>query len=183
MTGASSRTDPVVKVAIRAETPADIEGVRAVNLAAFENSIEADLVDRLRDSCPGAVSLVAVDGVAVVGHILFTPAIVASGKKQLSGMALGPMSVLPQYRGKGIGSSLVELGLALLSRRSCPFVVVLGHAGYYPRFGFVPSVSRGIECPWPGIVPEVFMVLVLDERRMSAVKGKAQYRPEFDSAP
>ena len=171
-----------MKITIRAETPTDIDGVRAVNLAAFENSVEADLVDLLRESCPDAVSLVAVDGATVVGHILFTPAVIESGLPQISGMALGPMSVLPQYQGRGVGSSLIELGLALLIRRTCPFVVVLGHPGYYPRFGFVPSVSRGIECPWPGIPLEVFMVLILDQKRMSGQRGIARYRPEFDSA-
>jgi putative acetyltransferase len=171
-----------VKIAIRAETPADRDGVRSVNLSAFPKAVEADLVDRLRISCPDAVSLVAVDGVQVVGNILFTPAVLETGMPQITGVALGPMSVLPQYQGRGIGSSLLELGLALLIRRACPFVVVLGHPGYYPRFGFVPGATRGIQCPWSGIAPEVFMVLILDEKVMADRAGVARYRPEFDSA-
>lgn len=171
-----------MKVSIRTETPADREGVRTVNLAAFKKPVEADLIDRLRISSPDFKSLVAISARKVVGHILFTPATLESGQTPVIGMALGPMSVLPDFQRKGIGSTLVQLGMALIRQRSCPFVAVLGHPQFYPRFGFVPSVVYGIECPWPEIPQEVFMVALVDERLMAGRKGVVRYRPEFDSA-
>ena len=170
-----------MRVTIRLETAGDIAGVRAVNLAAFEQAIEADLVDRIRSSNNRSISIVALDSDTVVGHIFFTPATIQSGKNPVAGMALGPMAVLPDYQRKGIGSSLVELGIALLRRRKCPYVIVLGHPNYYNKFGFTPAASRGLECPWENVPKEAFMVLMLDESVMSKVRGTVRYLPEFNS--
>lgn len=171
-----------MKVTIRLETAGDIAGVRAVNLAAFERAIEADLVDRVRSSNIESTSIVALDSDIVVGHIFFTPATIQSGKNPVAGMALGPMAVLPDYQRKGIGSSLAELGIALLRRRKCPYVIVLGHPNYYHKFGFTPAASRGLNCPWDGVPTEAFMVLILDESVMSKTRGTVLYLPEFSSS-
>jgi putative acetyltransferase len=58
---------------IRSERPADWQEIRAVNLAAFETSIEADLVDALRRYAEPIISLVAEDDGRLIGHILFSP--------------------------------------------------------------------------------------------------------------
>ena len=79
---------------------------------------------------------------------------------------------------------LVELlppqGLDLLRERGCPFVVVVGHPEYYPRFGFEPASTHGLACQWESVPDEAFMVLVLDETAMAGVSGVAKYRGEFD---
>ena len=62
-----------------------------------------------------------------------------------------------------------------------PFVVVLGHPGYYPRFGFRPASRHGITCEWP-VPDDVFMLLVLDRSIMKGVSGPAKYRPEFSGS-
>ena len=59
-------------------------------------------------------------------------------------------------------------------------VLVLGHAAYYPRFGFTPANTHGITSPWD-VPDDVFMVLVLDQARMASVTGQAVYRPEFST--
>lgn len=61
---------------------------------------------------------------------------------------------------------------------TCPFIVVLGHAEYYPRFGFTPARTHGISCEWE-VPDEVFLVLPLDEVRTARLSGRAVYRPEF----
>jgi len=62
----------------------------------------------------------------------------------------------------------------------CPFILVVGHAAYYPRFGFRPASTYGIVCEWD--VPDnVFMVLVTDPEKMRGVSGLARYRPEFSN--
>jgi putative acetyltransferase len=81
---------------------------------------------------------VAEDDGAIVGHILFTP-VVVEGRPAL-GMGLAPLAVLPGRQRQGIGSQLVRRGLDSLRERGCPFVVVVGHPEYYPRFGFEPAL-------------------------------------------
>jgi putative acetyltransferase len=97
-------------------------------------------------------------------------------------MGLAPLAVLPDYQGQGIGSGLVEHGLAVLRERGCPFVVVLGHPDYYPRFGFKRASAHGLASQWDGVPDEVFMVLVLDADAMAGAGGVARYRHEFDEA-
>jgi putative acetyltransferase len=69
-----------------------------------------------------------------------------------------------------------------LRARHCPFVAVVGHPQYYPRFGFQPASRRGLASQWDGIPDEAFMILVLDETAMAGVSGVARYRAEFDEA-
>ena len=159
---------------VRNEGPGDANAIRHLNMEAFGQPQEAELVDALRDHCDDVLSLVAVDGDDIVGHILFSPAII----NDVASMGLGPMAVAPERQRGGIGSKLIRTGLAKLEERGCPFVNVLGHPEYYPRFGFERASRYGIRCEWD-VPDDVFMVLVLDEAAMRGVSGLARYRPEF----
>ena len=165
---------------IREEQPEDAAAVRTVNERAFGQPAEADIVDALRKQCPDCLSLVAVVDGEVVGHIFFSPVTIEG--QELRGMGLAPMAVLPEHQRQGVGSRLVEAGIAALLRASCPFIIVLGHPEYYPRFGFVPASSFGLSCQWEGVPDAAFMALVLDEARMAGVSGIVRYRGEFDLA-
>lgn len=169
-------------VNIRIEQPGDIPLIHALNEVAFGQSTEANLVDALRSACPDALSLVAVSDDQIIGHILFTLVTVSNSAHEVKGMGLAPMAVLPDYQRQGIGSQLVESGLRILGKRNYPFVIVLGHADYYPRFGFVPASRHGLTCQWDDVPDGAFMVLVLNETIMSGVSGVAKYRDEFDKA-
>lgn len=164
---------------IRGERPEDASRVRHVNEAAFGRPAEADLVERLRRACQDSLSLVAEDA-AVVGHILFTPVVVESPGRRVLGMGLAPLAVLPDRQRRGVGSQLVRRGLNLLRERGCPFIVVVGHPEYYPRFGFEPASTRGLASQWEGVGDPAFMVLVLDVPGMAGVSGVAMYREEFN---
>jgi putative acetyltransferase len=166
-------------ITVRAESPADARQVRTINEQAFGQPMEAGLVDRLRTTCRDGLSLVADDDGLVVGHILFTPVVIESGAGTVEGMGLAPLAVLPARQRQGIGSTLVRRGLEILRERGCPFVVVVGHPAYYPRFGFERAAGRGLQSQWERIPDEAFMVLILDEGAMSGVSGVANYRSEF----
>jgi putative acetyltransferase len=168
-----------VPLTIRDEQPGDAPAIRSLLEAAFPSAAEADLVDRLRVSAPGQLSLVAADASQIVGHILFTPVVVESGARRIEGRGLAPMAVLPQHQRTGVGSELIRAGLDRLHRIGCPFVVVVGHPEYYPRFGFVPGSRHGVRCQWDHVPDEAFMILVLDSP-VSDLAGVARYRPEFD---
>jgi putative acetyltransferase len=167
---------------IREETSEDISVIRTINEQAFGCSEEAEVVDTLRGCCDGLLSLVGERGGQIVGHILFSPATIRAEHGIVHGMGLAPMAVLPGYQRQGIGSALVRQGLALLQDRGCPFVIVLGHPEYYPRFGFELASKYGVTCQWEGIPDEAFMILVFDESVMAGVSGVARYRDEFDHA-
>jgi putative acetyltransferase len=90
------------------------------------------------------------------------------------------MAVIPERQRQGIGSKLVEAGNRKLKDAGCPFIIVVGHAEYYPRFGFTPASKHGIKCEWD-VPSDVFMLLFLDEAKMHGVSGLARYRHEFFS--
>jgi putative acetyltransferase len=166
-------------IGIRHQRPQDALHVRRINELAFGQPLEADLVERLQRACPDALSLVAEDE-EIAGHILFTPVVIESGDRQITGMGLAPMAVLPERQRQGIGSQLARRGSELLTSRGCPFVFVIGHPEYYPRFGFERAASHGIRCQWPDIPDDAVLVLVIDREAMNGVSGVARYRPEFD---
>lgn len=169
-------------VTIRTERQDDITLVRAVNEAAFGQAAEAAIVDAIRERLPDVVSLVAVEAERIVGHVFFSPVKASDEKRSLSGMALGPMAVVPERQRRGIGSRLVRAGIEAMRERNCPFIIVLGHPEYYPRFGFVPASQHGLTCQWPGVPDAAFMVLILDAAKMAGVRGTVRYRDEFDQA-
>ena len=167
-------------VEIREEVPEDQAAVHALNRAAFGGDAEAKIVDKLRASCSAYLSLVAVEGDTVVGHILFTPVHVEG--HGVAGMGLAPMAVSPSRQREGIGSQLVRHGLADLQQSGCPFVIVLGHPEYYPRFGFESASKHRLLSQWEGVPDEAFMVLVFDNDALPKAGGIARYRDEFDEA-
>ncbi len=169
-------------IIIRIEKSEDVLQVRKINEQAFETSAEANIVDILRQTCPNSLSLVAEDENCVVGHILFSPAVVNSAGGRIEGMGLAPMAVLPGRQRQGIGSQLVKRGLEILRERGCPFVIVLGHPEYYPRFGFELASKYELSSQWNGVPDEAFMVMIMDHAPLKGVSGVAKYREEFNEA-
>jgi putative acetyltransferase len=165
---------------IRDERPEDAQGIRSLLEAVFPTTEEADLVDRLRRSCPDYLGLVAVEDGALVGHAVFTPVALQAEAGAIVGSGLAPLAVRADRQRRGIGSALVEEGLRRLRAVGSPFVVVLGHPTYYPRFGFVPASRLGVRCQWEQVPDDAFMILVLDPGEAPSIAGVARYRPEFD---
>jgi putative acetyltransferase len=164
-------------VEIREERPGDVAAIRDLNKRAFEQDQEGNIVDALRANGAVLLSLIAILNGRVVGHIMYSPLSLGG---EVTGAGLGPMAVLPEYQNQGIGSKLVKVGNQKLKDAGCPFVIVVGHANYYPRFGFKPASAHGIECEWE--VPDnAFMLLVLDQTKMQSVSGLAKYRHEFST--
>ena len=78
--------------------------------------------------------------------------------KRLVGLA--PMAVAPDHQRQGIGSQLVREGLARCRAAGVDGVVVLGHAEYYPRFGFATAARFGLRCEYD-VPADVFMAIEL----------------------
>jgi putative acetyltransferase len=166
---------------IRRETPKDIDSIRYVNEQAFGQKEEAELVEKLRIRSVVILSLVAIQGDQIVGHILFSPVTVESEYSSFEAITLAPMAVLPAYQHKGVGSQLVRVGLEECRRLDHEIVVVLGHPDYYPRFGFVPGKPKGIDCEFDA-PEEAWMVLELREGALTGRTGTVKFQPEFHEA-
>jgi len=163
---------------IRPEKTDDIVRIREINISAFGNETEADLVDALRKSGISLISLVAEKNKNVIGHIMFSPVTINNGCSSISAAALAPMAVLPKFQGKGVGSMLVKKGLEQCKQAGYSAVVVLGHPEYYPKFGFVPSVTYSIKSEF-NVPDEVFMIKELTEGALRNCHGTVKYHKVF----
>ena len=163
---------------IRREEPRDADAVRRVNELAFGERTEANLVRELTAASASTLSLVAEKDGYVVGHILFSPVTIETPAGQVTAIGLAPMAVLPDQQRKGIGTRLVQEGLAELRRLGHEVVVVVGHPDYYPRFGFKRASQFGlrteIDCP-----DEAFMAIELRPGALAGRGGMVRYRPDF----
>lgn len=164
-------------IEIRAERPGDEAAIRRVNEQAFGAPGEAKLVDQLRASRRVVVSLVALRGDDIVGHILFSPVTIAHAPPSLRAAGLAPMCVSPECQHQGIGSLLVHEGLAACQAAGCGAVVVLGHVGFYPRFGFAKASDAGLDNEYGAT--DAFMVRELREGALAHVSGLVTYAEEF----
>ena len=145
------------------EGPEHVGEIRRVTEEAFSASEfghngEASLIEVLRAASNEIVSLVALEDDEVVGHILFSPSTIRCGDKELRGMGLGPMAVVPTHQRIGIGSRLVVAGLRELKKRGSQFTVVAGHPGFYQRFGFCLASDFRLMHGFAGMPQEVFFV-------------------------
>ncbi|HUT31135.1 MAG TPA: N-acetyltransferase [Sedimentisphaerales bacterium] len=162
----------------RAEQIGDETAVRVLNEQAFGQPNEANIVDALRERGAVVLSMVATDNDKLVGHVLFTEAIVTDAHSPFRALGLGPMAVLPSYQRRGIGSSLLRGALDECRELEYDAVVVIGHPEFYPRFGFGPAKLKGIRCEFD-VPDDAFMVLELREDALAGRTGVVKYQPEF----
>ena len=161
--------------AVRFEQAADDAAIDALLRGAFPTDGEARLVRALRRAERLTLSLVAVHGERVVGHVAFSP--VRIGGTDAVGLGLAPVAVLAEFRRRGRAAELIRRGLAGARDLGCGFVVVLGDPGYYGRFGFRPAADRGLKDEYGG--GEAFQVLELQPGALPPEGGLVRYADEF----
>jgi putative acetyltransferase len=162
---------------IRPEMDSDIALIYEINLLAFRQRAEADLVNKLRKNRKLIVSLVAERDERIVGHIAFSQ-VSAENAPEVFIAGLAPMAVLPELQGRGIGSMLVREGIEACRKMNVEGIVVLGHPDFYPRFGFQPASRFGFRCVYDA-PDEAFMALELKDDTLSRYAGLIRYAPEF----
>ncbi|MFN4024557.1 MAG: GNAT family N-acetyltransferase [Hyphomonas sp.] len=143
---------------IRRARAEDMDAVVALNDAAFGTTDEGRITRQLQAEGDSVLSLVAVEGDDIVGHIEFFRVLIDGAPV---GAGLGPMSVRPGLQKQGTGGALIRLGLAALEGAGEGIVFVLGHATYYPKFGFTAAAAQPFKVAWSG--PH-FMALKLSDR-------------------
>lgn len=162
----------------RLERSDDAAAIYEVVAAAFGRADEARLVDKLRSDGLARVSAVAVARGKIVGHVLFSELRIEGAQSERSALALAPLAVLPECQNLGIGSALARFGLDECRRAHYRLVFVLGHPGYYPRFGFSVERARGFECEYAG---DHFMALELAPGALETARGRIVYPAPFKS--
>jgi putative acetyltransferase len=153
-------------IVIRKEIESDIKAISEITKAAFDtlavsNQTESFIIDALRDANALTISLVAVAGKRVVGHIAFSPVTISDGS--LGWYGLGPISVLPELQKQGIGKSLIREGLSRLKSLGAKGCVLVGDPGYYERFGFRSPTDMVID----GVPQEYVLALPFGESKAS----------------
>lgn len=149
--------------------------------AAFERKQEAGLVRKLRVNPsvydPLLEYLILFNNTPVA-HILYTHNKIVQGDFAHAILVMAPVSVHPAFQNQGIGTRIITETLRDLADRNYEAVLVLGHAGFYPRFGFKSSSLWQIEAPFP--VPEdAFMALELKPGSLNNKSGILHYSEEF----
>ncbi|WP_290523792.1 N-acetyltransferase [Alcanivorax sp.] len=160
---------------LRTEQPGDIPAIHALTAEAFANVSHSDqrepfIVDALRNEGALSLSLVAELEAELVGHIAFSPVTLSCGASHWYG--LGPVSVLPEWQGKGVGSQLVLAGLDALKKQGAHGCVLLGDPTWYERFGFVATPLLRLA----GVPAEYFQALLLNGTWPDA---EVHYHPAF----
>jgi putative acetyltransferase len=162
---------------IRHETASDREAVFRVEAAAFAEDTEAHLVDQLRDNGHSLLSLVADEDGQVIGHLMFSPMTIVGPERSWDAVCLAPLAVTPSRQRSGVGGQLMRAGLEELRVAGHRAVILLGHPGYYPRFGFRPAREYGLHFQDDR---DAFMALELYTGALVGVSGDVKFSPEFD---
>lgn len=167
---------------LRHETPDDLTAIEAVTVAAFADAphtshTEQFIVRALRAANELTLSIVAEEHGQIVGHVALSSVTITDGHNPSATgwYGLGPISVLPQRQGQGIGSRLMERALSELRAMQAAGCVLLGEPAYYARFGF--EAHAGLQLP--GVPPGYFMALALHG---PVPEGIAHYSDAFNAA-
>lgn len=173
-------TRSTVDVEIREEAEGDYSRIAEVVEAAFGRAVEARLVEAIRasDAYVPELSLVAMADGELIGHVMFSYATLR-GDEDRRVLCMAPVSVAPAWQSKGAGGALVREGLARCEARGEPLVHVLGHPGYYPRFGFEQSRPHGIEPADERTRDGATMIIKLSAYD-ARYRGRMVYPPAFD---
>ncbi len=175
-----------MEITIRKEESKDIDIVFNLIEKAFESEQMSDhtehfLVERLRksDAFIPELSMVAEIAGKIVGHILISKLKIKNEINEFDSLALAPVSVLPEFQGKGIGGKLILESHKKAKELGHKSIVLLGHEKYYPRFGYEQSDKYGIELPFE-IPKENCMVIELIKNGLDGVSGTVEYPKEFN---
>jgi predicted N-acetyltransferase YhbS len=174
-----------MEVQLRQESEEDYNRVFALIKEAFRSEEFSDhkeqlLVRNLRNSLAfiPELSLVAITGNEVVGHILLTRIQIKNAHETFESLALAPVSVKPSHQKMGIGGQLIKEAHKIARTLGYKSIVLLGHETYYPKFGYKLASKYGIKIPFEA-PDENCMVIELVDSGLNGVNGVVEYAKEF----
>jgi len=166
---------------IRHSTESDRTAIDGIHASAFGQQQGPEIVELVNDllndeTARPLLSLVAETDGKLVGHILFTVARLQPEDQEVSIRILAPLAVAGDFQGEGIGGALIKAGLKVLAESGVDLVFVLGHPGYYPKFGFQTAGLLGLQAPYP--IPsqhaDAWMVQELNAGVIGSIDGRVK---------
>lgn len=147
---------------IAVERDTDHDAVRRLHERAFgdEGAVIGPLVDDVR-ALPGTLSFVATDAGAVIGHIMFSRALLDAPRRLVTVQVLSPLGVDPAHQRTGVGAALIRHGIEAIAAHGAPLVFVEGDPRYYGRHGFAAGGELGFRKPSLRIPDAAFQVVRL----------------------
>lgn len=118
------------------------------------------------------LDLVAVFENKIIGHIISTQAkVVDSLNNEHEILCVGPLSVLPEFQKRGIGSKLMNHSISAAKESGFQGMILFGNPDYYHRFGFKNAQEYNITTKdYRNFEP--FMALELQSNALADVKGR-----------
>ncbi|MEM9917964.1 MAG: N-acetyltransferase [Bacteroidota bacterium] len=174
-----------MQLTIRPESPADYPAISQLVASAFEQVDISDhtehlMIERLRQSAAyiPELAMVAEREGELLGFILLTKIKIRKEEEVFPSLALAPVAVLPAHQGQGIGGQLIRKAHEKARELAHHSIVLLGHADYYPRFGYQQAHTFGIRLPFE-VPKENCMLFPLQEGVMEGVSGLVEYPKAF----
>ncbi len=166
---------------IRRENPEDFPAIYSLIKTAFETAkvsdgSEQDFYEGLRagENFIAELAFVAEENGKLIGHIALTRARVLDKDgtpAQLKALLLAPLSVLLDYRGKGVGISLVDHALEAARTLGFEAVFLCGNPDYYGRFGFKSLEQTSVRPKAAAIPLQYALYLELAPAALARVAG------------
>jgi len=172
------------QIIIRPEQTDDFAQINELLDSAFEGDDESKLVQRIRQSADYINELTLVgeepDSKRIVGFAMLSRVLLRTNSDvdtTTTVLSLGPVAVVPSLQNQGIGGVLINEAIRLADAKGAPMIVLLGHATYYPRFGFERASANQISPPvrWDD---DSYMVRKLSGWR-STIRGTIEYPPAW----
>ncbi|MBA1337175.1 MAG: Acetyltransferase [Firmicutes bacterium] len=168
-----------MNVSIRLEEEKDYKQVEYLTREAFwdvyrPGCCEHLLVHKIR-KVPAFIKdlcYVACDNDYIIGNIIYSKAkVINDENKEFEVLCMGPLSVLPSFQRKGIGSLLMNFSIKKARELGYKAIIIFGNPNYYQRFGFVNAKRYGIKTS-SGENFDAFMALELFEGALQGITGK-----------
>jgi predicted N-acetyltransferase YhbS len=167
-----------MELLVRHEEEKDYSIVENITREAFWNMyapgcVEHLLVHKLRDTKEFVKEL---DFVAIIynntiaGNIVYAKTKIINPDKEYTVLTFGPISVLPEYQSKGIGSKLIEHTKILAKEMGYKAIIIYGDPTYYSRFGFKEAKNYNITDK-EGNFPSALLVLELYQNALNGING------------
>ena len=158
------------------ETADDAVAIERLHERTFGPGRYAKSAYRLREGADHRLDLsfTARIGTLLVGSVRLSPIEIGTAKALL----LGPLTVEPPFRERGVGHALIERALAAAKSSGHRLVVLVGDEPYYGKAGFKPIPKGRAVMPGP-VDPARLLVCELTEGAFEGVAGLI--RP--DAAP
>lgn len=162
---------------VRPERPEEYEGINnliktAFSTAKVKDGDEQDFASRLRKGAgyiPELALVMEHDG-RLMAHIMLTVTYIATPRGNLESLLLAPVSVLAEYRNRGLGTALIEESLDRAANMGYKSVFLCGDPDYYHRLGFRSVAGFGISIK-SGIPLRYVMVRELEKGALDDICG------------